>query len=821
MNDSLIANIWKKTIPNSPGHIQQGTSPLTAIVGGADSVPVEIHFEGIKQQVKVGVDIVFLIDNSGSMATTDPQNYRYEAIFGLIDQFEATERNDLDRIAIFTLSGETATSEPESGQGWKKWSEIRGTIEDLISSGASGKTPMADGMKKANLLLKNSNGFFKLAILLSDGAPTNDTYTNTPYAAIVGEDPVPFEDGLVYEAYSNRILYSTIYLLRDITVYTPEVNNLLMKIARGTDYITRYSSPSANPKYYFCLADISIDEIVNSYLELFGDIMTRAVPQSVILRECIDKKLLIDQDVAITFSGNGFREEQNILRFGTEAEAADITTLEGALEFFKQTRIFEIHLNELHGEATLKFSVKLNLDAINLDNYPEPEDHVCIDVDLLPGDESYISYLHPTSGAGSTRVNFPLPQARICFKKGLFVRKVYHPTVTNNLVKIEFCNLDIHPVEWLEIAEYPSGFLNVNDIQDDFEFKPFRLLFNRIIMPWFFEKTWNWIFERSPYAEYLQSLPLETQRRVRSASLNKLEEVHEILVNKERYLDPYLCQFSFEEKPPTTTNLNDFWRTTTQRGIYKLTENIPPLSSKILSFSIEDASYLNRNGTEWLNWHVDALYPKSGITHTMSWYSAEGIQNYQMVTPNPIHTQLASSENSRPDLFTRSCFYANDVNKLRRLFLGPLPNNPWEMLDSSSIKAIWEPEESKYGVSVKIYNHGGIVGINSLVKITSYFMFFTGEHEFNPNSNYEFEPLPPVFATDERVIHRIYPEDTITYKIYYDRLYQLDVRDRTININELKQVKYAVMINVVDISPAEDEIMVGNNKAIEIIQIKP
>lgn len=824
MNESLVTNIWKKPIPNPPGHIQQGTSPFTAIVGGADSVPVELHFEGIEQQIKVGVDIVFLIDNSGSMDPdyphSDPYNYRYEAIFGLIDQFEATERNDLDRIAIFTLSGETAVLEPEPGQGWEKWSEIRGTVEDLISRGASGKTPMADGMKKANALLSNSDGFFKLVILLSDGLPSTDAYTNTPYATIVGEEPVSFEDGLVYEAYRNRILYSTIYLRREITASTPEVNTLLMKIARGTDYITPYTSPSANPKYHFCLSDISIDEITNSYRELFGDIMERAVPQSVILRECIDEKLLIDPEVVITFSGNGFREEQNILGFGAEAEAAGITTLEGALEFFKQTRIFEVHLNELNGEATLMFSVKLNLDVINPDHYPE--DQVCVDVDLRPGYESYISYLHPTSGAGSIRVDFPLPQARICFRKGLFARKIYNPTATSNLVKIEFCNLDFHPVEWLEFAEYPSGFLNVNDIQDDFEFKPFRLLFNRIIMPWFFEKTWNWAFERSSYAEYLQSLPRLAQRRVRSDWLNNLGVVHEVLENKETHLNPYLCQFSFVENPPTVaSNLNDFWRTTTQRGIYKLTENIPPLSTKILSFRIGDASYLKRDGTEWLSWHVDALFPKSGITHTMSWYRAAGMQNDEMVTPNPIHTQLASSQNVRPDLFTGTCFSAKDVIKLRKLFLGPSPDNPWTMLDSSSIEPIWEPRQSKYGVSVKVYNCGDAVGINSVLRVSSYFMLFTGEHEFESDSNYEFSPLPPMFATDERVIHRINPDETITFSINYERLYQLGTRDRSISASELNQVKHAVMINVVDISPAGGEIMVGNNKAIEIVQIMP
>ena len=63
------------------------------------------------------------------------------------------------------------------------------------------------------------------------------------------------------------------------------------------------------------------------------------------------------------------------------------------------------------------------LDAINPDNYPGNQ--ICINVDYRPGDESYIRYLQPTSGAGSLRMDIPLPQARICFRKGLFARKIW------------------------------------------------------------------------------------------------------------------------------------------------------------------------------------------------------------------------------------------------------------------------------------------------------------------------------------------------------------------------------------------------------------
>lgn len=373
-------------------------------------------------------------------------------------------------------------------------------------------------------------------------------------------------------------------------------------------------------------------------------------------------------------------------------------------------------------------------------------------------------------------------------------------------------------MEWLELAEYPSGFLNVNEIQDDFEFKPFRLLFNRMILPWFLKETWEWALKRSPYAADLRGLSPWARSGVRSEWKEALRAAHTALVNRETSLDPYLCQFWFAESPPDEANLDDFWRTINQRGIYKLTENMPPLSTKTLSFRIEDASYLKRDGTDWLRWHVDALFPKYGIINTMSWYLAADMPNTEMVTPNPLHSQLVSSQPIRPDLFTATCFFDADVPKLRRLFLGPSPRNPWTLLDSIDIEPIWNPRLSQYGVSVRVRNCGGTFATNSRLHVWSFFMLFTGEQEIQPSPSFRLSPTPTAVSGGTRRIGRIDPGQIKTCKIRYRRVCLLSDINKIIT-NELNKVKHAVMINVVNITRAEDELMLGNNKAIEIVQV--
>lgn len=679
---------------------------------------------------------------------------------------------------------------------------MQGVLDSILEGLGSGGTPMAHGMKLANDLLASSSSLYKLVILLSDGEPTPDSYTNTPVSTITEE--------LCDFAFAQRILYSSIYL----TVQNPpDDSGLLKEITRETDYVTDYLAPSEDPALYFRISEAG--QIAGSYGALFNLFTARAVPQSVILREKVSPLLFVDPEAQVSFGGDGIAENQNILGFGSAAAAAGVTTLDGALQLFKQSGIFEIHLNELDGSASLQFSVKLRVEAVNPDEYPGEE--VCVDVDDLSAIGSYITYLHPSGGSGSTEMTLPSPQARVCFKKGLCVRKLYDQGADGELVKIEFSNLDLHPVAWLEVAEYPSGFLNVKEIADDLEFKPFRRLFDGVISDWWYGQTWNWANAASPYRSKLGAMSAQALQLLLHNWKNTLRSTYSPLLKEEGTLDPLLSQFGFVELPPETAHLDDFWRTGHQRGIYRLT-SLRPLTTKNLLFRIEDASYWQREGDAILSWHIDALYPKAGITYTMSFYFAAGMRNKKMVVPNPLHTQLVSSLR-RPDLFTTTCFLDKDISKLKPLFAGPLPGNAWQMLDSVDIEPRWDPEQNAYGLRVRVRNGGGHASAETGLTVQSYFLLFTGSHEFLDPDNLTLTPIAPACAMASTEIGAIAAGGNQVVDFRYNQIHFMTTRAATVPVDLLRTARYILMINTVQIEPARDELLTGNNTAIEIIRI--
>ncbi|MFC1660794.1 VWA domain-containing protein [Gemmatimonadota bacterium] len=801
----MISPLWKLPDPAPPGQILQGAVPPTAVVGGVDSVPVELHFQNSPQPVQAGIDIVFLIDHSGSMKQNDPDNDRFTAIKDLISEF-ATNRDTLDRIAVLTCSGTNATME----QSWHSWTDTEDTVQTLLDSPGSGGTPLAIGMKAANDLLIASNGLYKLVILLSDGWPTADDLTDTPVEAIT--DP----GGLCEQAFLNRILYSTIYL----TVADPPDDSAFLKyIARATDYITDYPTIAADPQYYFRVTDTS--GFLAGYRGLFDYLTQRAsVPQSLILREEVDDRLNIDSAVPVTFSGSGFAENQNVIAFGPEAHAQGITAtspnaLAAALDLFRENRVFEIHLNELDGAVTLRFAVKLNLDAIDPSDYPG--DRICIDVDSDPGIQSYIEYLEPTGVQGSVRVKIPTPQARICFMKGLSVRKAYNPALTGDLVKIECANLDLNPIEWLEIAECPSGFLDVSGIEDDCGFKPFGRLLDHLIIPWFLEHFEHAAREQYPHFD---TVPRQTLNNIRIAARSALRSTFGPLLPHEDLIDSCLRQFQFVEETPEPAQLDRFWDTVNQRGIYSLVEDFPPLATRTISFRISDASYLKTSVPDQvLSWYVDACFPKWGINHTMSWYNAVDMQSTAMVLPNPSYHQMVSS-NDRPDLFTGTCFFYQDVAKLRELFSGSSTVQPWKMLNSVDMQPIWEQNGRVVGLSVKVHNAGGQTA-SSKLHARSYILPFTGEEpnlDFGQNA-YHFNVHPPLIGSGEIDFNDLESMSTRVLEVHFHRLN--DMSDgSTVDYAYLQNVQNAIIISIAEIEPAEDELMLGNNKAIEIATLR-
>jgi hypothetical protein len=781
MPPPLINVLTKTPLPDAP-IAYEGSIP---VVPGNASVPVELRVTGVVQQGPVGVDIVFVIDNSGSMGPdpphSDPQQRRFTAIYDLIDAFAPT-RDALDRIAIVTFQGGRAQID-EPNTPWKSWSAIGPRIQSLMNSGPAGATPMADAMRKADALLANSNGFYRLAILLSDGLPTPDDDTN-PQTTTIVEDIIP------NECIPNRIIYSTIYL------YTapPEDNALLAYIARQTDYITQYL-PGDMPAYYFRIT--SPNEIVAKYRALFDTASSRLVPQDLYLSERVNSRLVIDPDAPVTFSGSGFIEDQNLLGG---------IPLGDLIEHFRGTNLFQVHLNEVDGEVVFRFSVKLNLESVTDVEYSNG--YVYVDVDVLA--ESLIAYLEPNVGAGTIRASLGLPQARIKFVLGLQVTKTLD--IAAGSVRIDVANLDSRTVTQFQLAECPSTYANVADISDDFGFHPFDMLYEERILPWFLHHI---PIGSSVHPQALQAIAGKVKTALRTCHAPVLDRANE--------LDRYFCQFGFTELKPGNHMYDAFWNTPHQRGIYKAILELGAKASRSLSFQIGGASYLLSSGiAEMLSTPADALETKLELP--MSKYKATSLNEWKRLLPNPSFYQIVSAT-AKPDLFLRTCFSIEHLDRLMALLLGRPLDNAWAILDSPDITPIWRPalRHGRIGLSVILYNAGECPSSPTQLRARSIFLPYTGEEIRQPiNPAHPYEAFPPFFGSIEVQIPSIAARSQWSTDVVFGPLCYLRTGASAVervDLSFLLRVRDAIVISTVDVAATAQEKLLNNNSAIEMVPL--
>ena len=439
------------------------------------------------------------------------------------------------------------------------------------------------------------------------------------------------------------------------------------------------------------------------------------------------------------------------------------------------------------------FSVKLDRSTITAAELAAG--YVLVEVDKAS--DSKVKYLQP-DGIGSSEVTIPLPQAKIKFTLGFSARKSI--SQGGDTVDIEIINLDPGSANWLEVAEYPSSLLDPRDVEDDYQFKPFGMIFTNTVVPWYITNVWR----------NLRPRPNEAFA-FRHKMTGALTATNIHLLKMGQRLNKHLCQFWFVEDP--AADLAPFWNTINHRGIYKFTRNIPPRESRHLSFHGVDATYLTQTspGAVHLSWPVDAGETKS--LAPMSKFKGAGMQNWVRVQPNPTRDRMVD-HTPGPDLFTMTCFSFSDVDKFRRLLEGPPNADTWRILDSMDIKVIANAQSQppKIGVTVNVHNCGGLEA-QSVVHVTSCFLPLTGKEPAH---------VTPFFVgTGQRQLPSVPPMGTQTCTVWYDSLQFVD-HDGTsspLPPATLASVKRALVITLVEIDAAQGEKMLANNSAIEIVEI--
>ncbi len=790
MPTPLIRALDKLALPDAP----LGFEGAVPIVGGSASVPVELRISAASQQVPVGVHIVFVIDNSGSMDPdpphSDPDGKRYAAIQSLVEAFAPT-RNALDRIALITFQGSEATDDlrvhvDEAAQPWKTWSEVAARIPVLRSIGAQSATPLAAAMRQADALLAQSDSFYRLTVLISDGLPTPDN-DEVPQTSTIVNEIIPTE------CIPNRIQCSTIYL------YTqpPEDNALLIYIARQTDYVTAYQTGDP-PAYYFRIT--SPDQIVHCYRAMFDRLKERQVPQDVRIAENVDARLLIDADAPVTLAGSGFDEARNLLG------GVPLATL---LAQFRSTRSLALHFNELQGELVLRFSVKLNQTSITDAEYAAGS--VLTNVDVASA--STISWLEPDVPCGGLMRTLALPQARIKFKLGLHVDKSLAPDgVTMN---VQASNVDARTVKAFELAEYPSSYLDATRIADSFGAHPFRMLYANRIVPWF--------LRRVPVAGLSDRAVQALLRRVRDG----LQNAHAAVLAKEVVLDGYLGDFGFGENKPGSGECDAFWNALSQRGQYRYLDELPPHATRSLTYALDGASYLLQSGPDrMLNKPADALESKGLLP--LSEFTAAGLGTWVTLLPNPMHYQIVSAS-ADADLFLRTCFSADHVYLLADLLRGTGNlSNPWAMLDSGDITPIWRPATTRprIGATVQIHNGGDAASAPTTVRVVSVYLPYSEKDLQPPRPPHPpggpIDVSMPFFGTADVAVPSVAARARWSADVLFRRLLYMPIDGAPTEVQAatLLAVKDAIVITTVDVTAAGNERMRHNNSAIEIVPLR-
>lgn len=150
---------WKLLVP--------ATLVLLLLIGSALEFVYELNLGGTKQ-VK---DIVLVIDNSGSMSQTDPNDDRYEAAKSLIQTMDKDKR-----VALVTFSDNAQVVQPfastDSQQAKDALTEKINTMEKT-----DGGTNIEGALSEVLTLIQNQGSMKRgtMVILLSDGFSNVDT----------------------------------------------------------------------------------------------------------------------------------------------------------------------------------------------------------------------------------------------------------------------------------------------------------------------------------------------------------------------------------------------------------------------------------------------------------------------------------------------------------------------------------------------------------------------------------------------------------------------------------------------------------------------
>jgi VWA domain-containing protein len=233
-------------------------------VGQEFSISIEVHGDSKVMDIPIPMDVVFVIDQSGSMEENDPDNIRLMGVRNFIDSLDVPSRNQQDKAAIIEFGSRAKGLSPQTSEGvapnlTNNYDELKADLEahNLFC------TNIEEAMKLANqTLIQHGGNPNKLVVLLTDGWPMTQ-FSGGCYPNFYQQDTIVNQH--IPDAITHDIRYYTIGLGEPQNICGSLLDNL---IAQGTNgAYCHASSPIALPG---CFADIFEEE---SYKMITQDII--------------------------------------------------------------------------------------------------------------------------------------------------------------------------------------------------------------------------------------------------------------------------------------------------------------------------------------------------------------------------------------------------------------------------------------------------------------------------------------------------------------------------------------------------------------------
>ncbi len=203
---------------------------------------------------KASIDIVFVIDCSGSMSSNDPKGFRKDVAKGFIKKL----RDGKDKASIVTFTTEANVMAELTDDKTKLDKAVDGINDGGDGSGCGGAgTNGSAGIRAAINTLENSTSKYKYIVFMTDGC---DTVTSEQYLETSSSK------GLTGEAKDKGIIIHTVGLIGTGDVDT----DLLKNIARAT-----------NGNYYCLSVTEDEAELAAQYYEVFDEIESLTIDRSI------------------------------------------------------------------------------------------------------------------------------------------------------------------------------------------------------------------------------------------------------------------------------------------------------------------------------------------------------------------------------------------------------------------------------------------------------------------------------------------------------------------------------------------------------------